>query len=58
MASDRDVAQIADDLCISEKTVRTYRRNLMDKLGTHTPTGAVLAGVQRGWLDLTMAETR
>ncbi len=57
MAADRDLAQIADELCISEKTVRTYRRNLMDKLGTRTPTGAVLAGVQRGWLDLTMAET-
>ncbi len=52
MAADLDTTQIAETLYISEKTVRTHRGHLMDKLGTRTGPGSILAGIRAGLLEV------
>lgn len=47
--SNRDIAQ---QLCISEDTVKGHMRLIMDKLGAKNRTHAVVIGVQRGILDI------
>jgi len=43
-------SQIADTLCISQRTAQTHRTNLMNKLGLHTQTELVRYAIRRGIL--------
>ena len=56
MAADLDTKQIATALYISEKTVRTHRSHLMEKLGARTAAGMILAGIRAGLLDVDRTE--
>ena len=42
-------AEIADRLCLSQRTVETYRYNMMDKVGARNTVGLVLFAVQKGY---------
>jgi DNA-binding NarL/FixJ family response regulator len=41
-------AQIADELCISEKTVEKHRANLMDKLNLHNVQALTAYAMEKG----------
>jgi DNA-binding CsgD family transcriptional regulator len=47
MASGRDSLAIADDLAISQNTVRTHLQNLFAKLGAHSKLEAVTIATRR-----------
>ncbi|HEX9495673.1 MAG TPA: response regulator transcription factor [Candidatus Limnocylindria bacterium] len=47
MASGRDSTAIADDLAISQNTVRTHLQNLFAKLGAHSKLEAVTIATRR-----------
>ncbi len=44
--------QIADKMCVSQRTVETYRDSLFDKLNIHTRTGLALYALQNGFFPL------
>jgi len=44
--------RIADDLHLSENTVKNHLRNVCEKLGAHTRTEAVTTAVREGWISL------
>lgn len=44
--------EIAAQLSLSEETVKSHVRNILDKLGAHDRTHAVAIGVKRGIIDL------
>lgn len=52
IARDQTTMQIAGTLFISEKTVRTHRSRLMEKLGVRTTAGLVVRAMQIGLLKL------
>ncbi|MDX1472162.1 MAG: response regulator transcription factor [Flavobacteriaceae bacterium] len=43
--------EIADDLCISSKTVETHRSHLIQKLGVRNTAGLVRLAIEKGLLD-------
>lgn len=43
---------IADELCLSVRTVQTHLSNIFDKMGVSSRTEAVLEALKRGWLTL------
>ena len=51
LAEGRGVAEIADDLNLSPKTVSNHRSNLMDKLGLKSTAELVLYAVRQGVID-------
>jgi DNA-binding NarL/FixJ family response regulator len=42
---------IADELCLSPRTIEGYRRSLLEKIGAHNSVGLVLFATQQGWLE-------
>jgi NarL family two-component system response regulator LiaR len=52
LASGATNKQIASDLSIVEKTVKTHVSNVLSKLGLQSRTQAALYAVQRGWVGL------
>lgn len=44
--------RIADNLHLSENTVKNHVRNICGKLGAHSRTEAVARGVKAGWISL------
>lgn len=45
-------ARIAQELVVSERTVRFHVGNLLEKLGVDNRTEAVVKGIRRGWLKV------
>jgi DNA-binding NarL/FixJ family response regulator len=43
---------IADDLCISEHTVKNHMKSILSKLDANDRTHAVIIALQRGYLDM------
>jgi len=43
---------VADDLSISEDTVKGHMKNIMSKLGANDRTHAVLIAMKRGFLEV------
>jgi DNA-binding NarL/FixJ family response regulator len=43
---------IADKLCISEYTVKSHVKNILEKLGANDRTDAVAIGLRRGFIQL------
>ncbi|MGD2077908.1 MAG: response regulator transcription factor [Chloroflexota bacterium] len=52
IAEGNDVGQIALLLSISEKTVRSHRGHLMDKLGLHNPASLTRYALERGIVSI------
>jgi two-component system, NarL family, response regulator len=52
IASGRANKQIADELSISEETVKSHVANILSKLGAHDRTHAVTIALKRGIIDL------
>ncbi len=48
--------QIADKLCIEETTVKSHISSILSKLGANDRTHAVTIGLQRGIIELDLAE--
>lgn len=51
IAEGRTTAQIADQLCISESTAKTHRRNLMRKLGLATKADLIRYAIRQGIVE-------
>lgn len=49
--------RIAQQLFISEATVKTHLQHLFEKLETNTRTGVVVEALRRGWLTLEQASS-
>ena len=45
-------ARIAEELGVSERTVKFHMENLLGKLGVDSRTEAVVEGIRRGWLKV------
>lgn len=43
---------IADDLCISEHTVKNHIKSILSKLGANDRTDAVVIGIRRGYIEM------
>ena len=52
MATPNTYKQIAAQLCVSEETIRTHAKNVLEKLGQPNRAQAVLAGVRSGVIKL------
>jgi two-component system response regulator NreC len=52
IAEGNDVGQIAIMLFISQKTVRTHRSHLMNKLGLHNPAALTRYALQKGIISI------
>lgn len=52
VAQEHSTREIADKLFISDHTVVSHRKNLMDKLQVKNVAGMVRAGFERGILSL------
>ena len=44
-------AEISDKLCLSPKTVSTYRLRLLDKLGAHNEVDRIKIAVEQGMVE-------
>ncbi|MDC8004274.1 response regulator transcription factor [Aureisphaera galaxeae] len=44
--------EIADIMCVSEKSVDGYRNSVFEKLGTKSRVGLVIYAIKRGWVDI------
>jgi DNA-binding NarL/FixJ family response regulator len=44
-------AEIADQLCLSPRTVEGHRNRLLDKTGTRNTAGLIVFAAKQGWLD-------
>jgi DNA-binding CsgD family transcriptional regulator len=44
--------EIGDQLCLSPRTVETYRRTMMEKIGCRNTVGLVLYALRRGIIKL------
>ena len=51
LAAGRSVSEIADELCISVKTVSTYRARVLEKMGMKTTAELMHYGIQHGLVD-------
>ena len=49
--------QISERLCLSPKTVSTYRSRLLEKLGAHNEVDLVRIAVEQGMVDFAQSET-
>ena len=52
LAEGRTTGAIADELCISPKTVENHRSNIMSKLGLHSPVDLVRYAAKLGLIDV------
>jgi len=52
LARGRSNARIAQELAVSERTVKFHVENLLGKLGVGNRTEAVVEGIRRGWLKV------
>jgi DNA-binding NarL/FixJ family response regulator len=52
VANGRKNRDIADQLCISEHTVKAHLKSILEKLGANDRTGAVAIGLRRGFIQL------
>lgn len=52
LTSNKSTRQIADELCISEKTVRNHISNVIQKLGVESRIQAVLELIKMKEIDL------
>lgn len=50
VVADQCNAEIADNLCVSVRTVESHRRSLLQKAGTHTVAGLVAQALRQGWI--------
>ena len=44
--------EVADIMCVSEKSVDGYRNSVFDKLGVRSRVGLVIYAIKRGWVDV------
>ncbi|MDJ0364346.1 response regulator transcription factor [Hymenobacter sp. H14-R3] len=51
VAADLCNEQIADQLCLSVRTVESHRRALLHKAGVRTPVGLVMRALREGWVE-------
>jgi DNA-binding NarL/FixJ family response regulator len=51
VAADFCNEQIADQLCLSVRTVESHRRALLHKAGVRTPVGLVMRALREGWIS-------
>lgn len=51
LAQGKSGAQIADELDLSPQTIRTFIRNILDKLGVHSRMEAVTFALRRGLIE-------
>jgi DNA-binding NarL/FixJ family response regulator len=54
MATSKTYRQIADVLGVSEETIRSHAKNVLDKFGEPNRAQAVLAAIRKGFLELDM----
>ena len=47
----KGTTDIADELCLSPRTIEGYRRTLLEKIGVNNGIGLVLYATERGWLE-------
>jgi DNA-binding NarL/FixJ family response regulator len=52
MATPNTYKQIAAQLCVSEETIRTHAKNILEKLGQPNRAQAVLEGIRAGIINL------
>jgi DNA-binding CsgD family transcriptional regulator len=52
MATPNTYKQIALQLCVSEETVRSHAKNILEKMNQPNRAQAVLAGMRLGWIEL------
>jgi DNA-binding NarL/FixJ family response regulator len=52
VAEGRSSVQVADMLCLSPKSIETYRSRLMQKIGVHDVSGLVKFSIQHGLISL------
>lgn len=52
MATPNTYKQIAAELCVSEETIRSHAKNILEKLGQPNRAQAVLAGIRAGVIQL------
>ncbi len=52
LARGRSNARIAQELAVSERTMKFHVENLLGKLGVGNRTEAVMEGIRRGWLKV------
>ncbi len=52
LARGRSNARIAQELAVSERTMKFHVENLLGKLGVGNRTEAVVEGIRRGWLKV------
>ncbi|HAA14713.1 MAG TPA: hypothetical protein DCE41_24705, partial [Cytophagales bacterium] len=50
LAEGTNSEQIAEKLFISKNTVRTHRRNIMQKVGVKTSAELIHIAMERGWI--------
>ncbi|GAB3635306.1 hypothetical protein GCM10027422_08960 [Hymenobacter arcticus] len=51
VAADLCNEQIANQLCLSVRTVESHRRALLYKAGVRTPVGLVMRALREGWVE-------
>jgi two-component system, NarL family, invasion response regulator UvrY len=51
IAAGKPLAEIADDLNLSAKTITTYRARVLSKLGMHTNTELVRYALEHGLIS-------
>jgi DNA-binding NarL/FixJ family response regulator len=51
LASGKRVSEIADELCLSVKTVSTYRTRILRKLGVRTTAAIMRYALKHGFVD-------
>jgi len=52
MAEGKSNREIGERLVISEKTVKNHVSSMMQKMGVHDRTQAVVMAVKNGWLTI------
>lgn len=58
MATPNTYKQIASQLCVSEETVRSHAKNILEKLKQPNRAQAVLTAMRLGWIRLEDRESR
>ena len=48
---EKGTLDIADEMCLSPRTIEGYRRTLLEKTGAQNSVGLVLFASQQGWLE-------